>query len=166
MLAAAPVPLSTAPRYDIPGAVPRSQSAMSCGLRMSAVTANSLGGRGTVSSFSPASCGRRLPLQEFTALPDHTRFSHPSVPPREREKVSPIIVTNVLKHHLPVNWIISEIPPSPRPCPPIFELRSPILPSALYNSAQFLKQIAPSSVCKGSRSAFAFARKGDYGSSS
>ena len=40
--------------------------------------------RGALSSFRPASCGRRLPLRVFTCLLDHTRFSHVSAPPRER----------------------------------------------------------------------------------
>src|SRR6266542_3829864 len=51
---------------------------------MSADTGSSFGARGTVNSFRPASCGRRLPLREFTSLLDHTRFSHASLPPRER----------------------------------------------------------------------------------
>src|SRR5204863_9350009 len=62
------------------------QSAMPGVLRMSADTGNSFGARGTVSSFRPASCGRRLPLRVFTSLLDHTRFSHASAPPRERGK--------------------------------------------------------------------------------
>src|SRR2546422_10583729 len=53
-------------------------------LRMSAETGNSLGARGTLSNFRPASSGRRLPFFVFTALLDHTRFSHASTPPRER----------------------------------------------------------------------------------
>src|SRR2546428_14155879 len=55
-----------------------------CALRMSAETGSSFGARGMVSSFRPASCGRRLPLRAFTDLLDHTRFSHASLPPRER----------------------------------------------------------------------------------
>src|SRR5213592_1298222 len=51
---------------------------------MSAVTGSSFGARGTASSFRPASSGRRLPFFVFTALLDHTRFSHASLPPRER----------------------------------------------------------------------------------
>src|SRR6266496_3445583 len=59
-------------------------SGMRCALRMSADSGTSFGTRGTVSSFRPASCGRRLPFFAFTALLDHTRFSHASLPPRER----------------------------------------------------------------------------------
>src|SRR6266542_853686 len=59
-------------------------SGMRCALRMSADTGSSFGARGTVSSFRPASCGRQLPFFVFTALLDHTRFSHASLPPRER----------------------------------------------------------------------------------
>src|SRR6266542_4427994 len=55
-----------------------------CELRMSAETGNSFGARGTLSSLSPASCGRRLPFFAFTVLLDYTRFSHASLPPRER----------------------------------------------------------------------------------
>src|SRR5665213_2751776 len=55
-----------------------------CALRMSADTGNSFGARGTLSSFNPASCGRRLPLREFTSLPAQTRFSQTFLPPRER----------------------------------------------------------------------------------
>ena len=51
-------------------------------LRRSAVTGSSFGARGTLSSFKPASCGRWLPLREFTCLLDHTRFSQVSAPPR------------------------------------------------------------------------------------
>src|SRR5258708_7828218 len=51
---------------------------------MKAVAGSSFGARGTLSSFRPASCGRRLPLRAFTSLLDHTRFSHLSPPPRER----------------------------------------------------------------------------------
>src|SRR5438034_4741989 len=51
---------------------------------MIADAGSSVGARGTLSSFSPASCGRRLPLRAFTSLLDHTRFSHASLPPRER----------------------------------------------------------------------------------
>src|SRR5213593_4069229 len=57
---------------------------MPCGLRMSAVTGSSFGARGTVSSFRPAWCGRRLPFFAFTVLSDQTRFPHSSLPPRER----------------------------------------------------------------------------------
>src|SRR6266446_9070078 len=60
------------------------QSATPWALRRSAVTGSSFGARGTLISFKPASCGRRLPLLAFTALLDHTRFSHASAPPRER----------------------------------------------------------------------------------
>src|ERR1035438_8177596 len=59
-------------------------SAMPWALRRCAVTGSSFGARGSLSSFKPASCGRRLPLREFTCLLDHTRFSHVSAPPRER----------------------------------------------------------------------------------
>src|SRR5216110_3976428 len=59
-------------------------SGILCALRMSAVTGSSFGARGTLSSFRPASCGRRLPFFAFTALLDQTRFSHASAPPRER----------------------------------------------------------------------------------
>src|SRR5207247_7782378 len=55
-----------------------------CALRMSADIGSSFGARGTVSSFRPASSGRRLPFFVFTALLDQTRFSHASLPPRER----------------------------------------------------------------------------------
>src|SRR2546425_3879200 len=60
------------------------QSATPCALRMSADSGSSFGARGTVSSFRPASSGRRLPFFAFTALLDHTRFSHASLPPLER----------------------------------------------------------------------------------
>src|SRR5256714_13950699 len=39
-------------------------SGMLCALRMSAETGSSFGARGTVSSFRPASSGRRLPRSE------------------------------------------------------------------------------------------------------
>src|SRR5206468_5159180 len=61
-----------------------SQSAISCGLRISADVGSIFGARGTLSSFRPASCGRRLPFFAFTSLLDQTRFSHASLPPRER----------------------------------------------------------------------------------
>src|SRR5256885_15931931 len=51
---------------------------------MSADIGSSFGARGTLSSLRPASCGRRLPFFVFTALLDQTRFSHASLPPRER----------------------------------------------------------------------------------
>src|SRR5438876_3192559 len=51
---------------------------------MSAVTGSSFGARGSLRSFRPASCGRRLPFFVFTSLLDQTRFSHASLPPRER----------------------------------------------------------------------------------
>src|SRR6185295_10630575 len=57
---------------------------MPWGLRISADAGNSFGARGTESNLSPASCGRRLPFFAFTALLDQTRFSHASLPPRER----------------------------------------------------------------------------------
>src|SRR5439155_19248746 len=60
------------------------QSATPCALRMSADSGSSFGARGTVSSFRPASSGRRLPFFAFTALLDHTRFSHASLPPLDR----------------------------------------------------------------------------------
>src|SRR6266511_4974431 len=59
-------------------------SATPWALRRCAVTGNSFGARGTVSSFNPASCGRRLPFFAFTVLSDQTRFPHSSLPPRER----------------------------------------------------------------------------------
>lgn len=59
-------------------------SATPWALRMSAETGSSFGARETLSNFSPASCGSRLPLRVFTSLLDHTRFSHVSAPPRER----------------------------------------------------------------------------------
>src|SRR5438128_5499035 len=59
-------------------------SATLCALRMRAETGSSFGARGTLSKRRPASCGRRLPFFVFTALLDHTRFSHASLPPRER----------------------------------------------------------------------------------
>lgn len=37
---------------------------------------NPRGVHGALSYFSPASCGRRLPLRAFTALAGYTRFSH------------------------------------------------------------------------------------------
>src|SRR5436309_12460388 len=61
-----------------------SQSEISCALRISDDAGSSIGARGTLSSFRPASCGRRLPFLAFTSLLDHTRFSHASLPPRER----------------------------------------------------------------------------------
>src|SRR5438045_3896702 len=61
-----------------------SQSAISCALRIRADAGISFGARGSVSSFRPASCGRRLPFFVFTSLLDQTRFSHASLPPRER----------------------------------------------------------------------------------
>ena len=51
---------------------------------MSCVTGSSFGARGAFSNRKPASCGRRLPLRAFTSLPDQTRFSQASLPPRER----------------------------------------------------------------------------------
>src|ERR1700690_2575679 len=60
------------------------QSAIACGLRMKAIAGISFGARGTESSFKPASCGRRSALRWFTSLADQTRFSHASLPPRER----------------------------------------------------------------------------------
>src|SRR5256885_14317321 len=51
---------------------------------MSADIGSSFGARGTLSKRRPASCGRRLPFFVLTALLDHTRFSHASLPPRER----------------------------------------------------------------------------------
>src|SRR5205814_14533 len=65
----------------------RFQSVMPSGLRMSAEAGSSLGTRGALSSFKPASCGRRLPLRALTALSDHTKFSHASLPPRERGRM-------------------------------------------------------------------------------
>ncbi len=59
-------------------------SATPWALRMRADTGSSFGARGALSSFRPASCGRRLPLRVFTCLLDHTRFSHVSGPPRDR----------------------------------------------------------------------------------
>src|SRR5258706_10564073 len=79
------------------------QSAMSCALRMSAVTGNSFGTRGTLSSFKPASCGRRLPLRAFTVLSDHTRFPHSSLPPRERGRTWSILPSSG-RSNLPVYW--------------------------------------------------------------
>src|SRR5262245_11557689 len=61
-----------------------SHSGILCALRMRADTGISFGARGTLRRLSPASCGRRLPLREFTSLLDHTRFSQASLPPRER----------------------------------------------------------------------------------
>src|ERR1051326_3913686 len=55
-----------------------------CALRMSAEAGSSFGARGALRSLRPASCGRRLPLREFTALLDQTRFAQASLPPRER----------------------------------------------------------------------------------
>src|SRR5438876_776997 len=60
------------------------QSATLCALRISADTGSSFGARGTLSKRRPASFGRRSPFFAFTALLDQTRFSHASLPPRER----------------------------------------------------------------------------------
>src|SRR5439155_13154489 len=79
------------------------QSAMPCGLRISAVTCNSHGARGTLSSFNPASCGRRLPLLAFTVLSDHTRFPHSSLPPRERGRTWSRLPSSG-RSNLPVYW--------------------------------------------------------------
>jgi hypothetical protein len=46
-----------------------------------------LGARGTLSSFRPASWGRRLPLRAFTSLPAQTRFSHAFLPPLQIETI-------------------------------------------------------------------------------
>src|SRR5208282_3926813 len=60
------------------------QSSTSAVFRMNTETGSSFGARGTVSSFRPASCGRRSALRWFTSLADQTRFSQASLPPRER----------------------------------------------------------------------------------
>src|SRR6185436_18423790 len=78
-------------------------SATPCVLRRSAVTGSSFGARGTLSSFRPASCGRRLPLRAFTCLLDHTRFSHVSGPPRERGKTWSRLPSSGFSN-LPVYW--------------------------------------------------------------
>src|SRR5947207_64135 len=70
---------------------------------MSAVTGSSFGARGTLSSFRPASCGRRLPLRVFTSLLDHTRFSHVSAPPRERGRTWSRLPSSSFSN-LPVYW--------------------------------------------------------------
>src|ERR1051325_4897636 len=70
---------------------------------MSAVTGNSFGARGTLSSFKPASCGRRLPFRAFTALSDQTRFSHWSLPPRERGRTWSRLPSSG-RSNLPVYW--------------------------------------------------------------
>src|ERR1017187_8430492 len=78
-------------------------SATPWALRMSAVTGQSSAARGTVSSFKPASCGRRLPLRAFTSLLDHTRFSHVSAPPRERGRTWSRLPSSGFSN-LPVYW--------------------------------------------------------------
>src|SRR5439155_10256795 len=79
------------------------QSAMLDALRMSAVTGNSFGARGTLSSFKPASCGRRLPFFAFTVLSDQTRFPHSSLPPRERGRTWSRLPSSG-RSNLPVYW--------------------------------------------------------------
>src|SRR5205823_11934361 len=79
------------------------QSTMPWALRMSAVTGNSFGARGTLSSFKPASCGSRLPFFAFTALSDQTRFPHSSLPPRERGRTWSRLPSSV-RSNLPVYW--------------------------------------------------------------
>src|ERR1043166_4544989 len=78
-------------------------SATPWALRRSAVTGSSFGARGTLSSFRPASCGRRLPLRAFTSLLDHTRFSHVSAPPRERGRTWSRLPSSGLSNW-PVYW--------------------------------------------------------------
>src|ERR1043166_6784029 len=70
---------------------------------MSAVTGSSFGARGTVSSFRPASCGRRLPFFAFTFLSDQTRFPHSSLPPRERGRTWSRLPSSG-RSNLPVYW--------------------------------------------------------------
>src|ERR1044071_110984 len=60
------------------------QSSTSAQLRMSAENGSPFGARGIESSFRPASWGRRSAFFWFTSLADQTRFSHASLPPRER----------------------------------------------------------------------------------
>src|SRR5439155_22245572 len=79
------------------------QSIVPWALRMSAVTGNSFGARGTVSSFKPASCGRRLPFFAFTVLSDQTRFPHSSLPPRERGRTWSRLPSSG-RSNLPVYW--------------------------------------------------------------
>src|ERR687888_760273 len=78
-------------------------SATPCALRMSAETGSSFGARGALSNFRPASCGRRLPLRAFTSLLDQTKFSHSSLPPRERGKTWSRLPSSGLSN-LPVYW--------------------------------------------------------------
>src|SRR6266508_3955980 len=78
-------------------------SATPWALRMSADTGSSFGARGTLSSFRPASSGRRLPFFAFTALLDHTRFSHASLPPRERGTTWSRLPSSG-RNTLPVYW--------------------------------------------------------------
>src|SRR5438046_1882949 len=78
-------------------------SGILCALRMSADTGSSFGARGTLSSFRPASCGRRLPFFVFTVLLDHTRFSHASLPPRERGTTWSRLPSSGFSN-LPVYW--------------------------------------------------------------
>src|SRR5581483_1550311 len=78
-------------------------SANPCALRMSAVTGISFGARGVLSSFNPASCGRRSALCVFTSLLDQTRFSQVSLPPRERGRTWSRLPSSGLSS-LPVYW--------------------------------------------------------------
>src|SRR5438552_2622229 len=78
-------------------------SGMLCALRISADTGSSFGARGAVSNFRPASSGRRLPFFVFTALLDHTRFSHASLPPCERGTTWSRLPSSGLST-LPVYW--------------------------------------------------------------
>src|SRR5262245_55274125 len=70
---------------------------------MSVVTSSSFGAHGTVSSFRPASCGRRLPFFAFTDLSAHTRFSQASLPPRERGRTWSRLPSSG-RSTLPVYW--------------------------------------------------------------
>src|SRR5207245_11428251 len=72
-------------------------------LRMSAVTGDSFGARGTASRLRPASCGRRLPFRAFTTLLDHTRLCHASLPPRERGRTWSRLPSSDFST-LPVYW--------------------------------------------------------------
>src|SRR5438445_8333635 len=79
-----PGELRCSPGASVHSFTNNSQSAISCALRIRADAGNSFGARGTLSNFRPVSCGRRLPFFVFTSLLDQTRFSHASLPPRER----------------------------------------------------------------------------------
>src|SRR5581483_7635282 len=78
-------------------------SATPLALRMSAETGLSFGACGTLSSFRPASCGKRSALRVLISLLDQTRFSHVSLPPRERGRTWSRLPSSGLSS-LPLYW--------------------------------------------------------------